>query len=163
MNIIKEIDGNNPTRHFCFHCGTKTTLIHLLPTSSKIGSRMQSTVTLVMDQSLVEVMICPFVTILKFIIHTAILVTLINFLMVMYMKVNEQGTFLLVSTSSKQQKLKSLIEHLCYDVFIDICTRYRIVAIFSCYDKHTVHHLRSVLCWVLFVLFEFSQPFHSIR
>ena len=135
MNIIKEINGNNPTRHFCFHCGTKTTLIRLLPTSNKIGSRMQSTVTMVMDHCLVEVMIYPFVTILKLINHTAILVTLINFLLVMFMKVNKQGTFLLVSTSSKQQKLKFLIEHLCYDVFIDIWTRYRIVTVFCC-DKH---------------------------
>ena len=103
--------GNVPTHHFCSLCGTKTTLLHLLLTSSKVGSSMQSSVTLTMDQDLVEVLICAFVTILKLINHhTAILVTLINFLLVMFMRVNKQGTFLLVSTSSKQQKLKSLIE-----------------------------------------------------
>jgi hypothetical protein len=61
---------------------------------------MQSTVTLVMDQPLVEVMICVFVTILKLINHGAILDTHINFLLVMFMAVNKQRTFLLVSTNS---------------------------------------------------------------
>ena len=44
--------------------------------------------------------------------HTAGLVTLINFLLVMFITVNNQRTFLLGSISSKQQKLKSSIEHL---------------------------------------------------
>ena len=113
MNIIKELDGYIPTRHFCSPYGAKTTLLHLLPASSEVRRSMQSTVTLVMDQALVEVLICAFVTILKLINHhTAGLVTLINFLLVMFMTLNKQRTFLLVSTSSKQQKLKSSIEHL---------------------------------------------------
>ena len=62
---------------------------------------MQSTVTLLMDQSLVEVMICVFVTILKLISnHTAILDTHINLPLVMSITVNKQRTFLLVSTIS---------------------------------------------------------------
>ena len=44
-----------PTRHFYSPYATKTTLLHLLPTSSKVWSTVQSTVTLVMDQSLVEI------------------------------------------------------------------------------------------------------------
>ena len=93
---------------FVLFAEQRPTLLHLLLRSSKVGSRVQSTVTLVMDQSLVEVMICTFVTILKLINHhSAILVTLINFLLVMFMAVNKQRSFLLVSTSSQQQKLKS--------------------------------------------------------
>jgi hypothetical protein len=62
---------------------------------------MQSTVSLVMDQSLVKVMICVFVTILKLISnHTAILYTHINLPLVMSITVNKQRTFLLVSTIS---------------------------------------------------------------
>ena len=62
---------------------------------------MQSTVTLVMDQPLVEVMICAFITILKLINHhTAILERHINFPLVMSLAVNKQRTFLLVSTGS---------------------------------------------------------------
>jgi hypothetical protein len=91
---------NIPTRHFYFPYATKTTLLRLLPTSMKVWSRMQSAVTLVMDQPLVEVMICVFVTILKLINHGAILDTHINFLLVMSIKVNKQRTFLLVSTNS---------------------------------------------------------------
>jgi hypothetical protein len=93
--------GSIPTRHFYSPYGTKTTLLHLLPTSSKVRSSMQSTVALIMDQPLLQVMICTFVTILKLINHhTAILETHINFLLVMSMAVNKQRTFLLVSTSS---------------------------------------------------------------
>jgi hypothetical protein len=91
---------NVPTRHFYSPYATKTTLLHLLPTSSKVRSSMQSAVTLVMDQSLVEVMIWVFITILKLINHTAILDTHINFPLVMSMAVNKQRTFLLVSTNS---------------------------------------------------------------
>jgi hypothetical protein len=92
---------NVPTRHFYSPYATKTTLLHLLPTSSKVGSRVQSAVTLVMDQPLVEVMICTFVTILKLIRdHTATLETHINFHLVMSMVVNNQRTFLLVNTHS---------------------------------------------------------------
>ena len=61
MNIIKVVGSNIPNRHFCSHCETKTTSLHLLLTSSKVRSTMQSTVTLVMDQSLVEVLICAFI------------------------------------------------------------------------------------------------------
>ena len=62
---------------------------------------MQSAVTLVVDQPLVEVLICTFVTILKLINHhAAILDTHINFPLVMSMAVNKQRTFLLVSTRS---------------------------------------------------------------
>jgi hypothetical protein len=61
---------------------------------------MQSCVTLVMDQSLLEVMICAFLTILKLINHTAILERRTNFPLVMSMAVNKQRTFLLVSTNS---------------------------------------------------------------
>jgi hypothetical protein len=61
---------------------------------------MQSTLPLVMDQSLVQVMIWSFVTILKLINHAAILDTHTNFPLVMSMEVNKQGTFLLVSTHS---------------------------------------------------------------
>jgi hypothetical protein len=53
-----------------------------------------------MDQSLVEVMICVFVTILKLVNHGAILDTHINLPLVMSAAVNKQGTFLLVSTIS---------------------------------------------------------------
>jgi hypothetical protein len=91
---------NIPTRHFYSPYATKTTLLHLLPTSSKVRSRKQSTVRLVMDQSLVEVMIWSFVTILKLVNHGAILETHINFPLVMSMAVNKQRTFLLVSTIS---------------------------------------------------------------
>jgi hypothetical protein len=92
---------NVPTRHFYFPYATKTTLLHLLPTSSKVGSSMQSTATLIMDRSLVEVMICVFVTVLKLISnHTAILDTHINLPLVMSVTMNKQGTFLLVSTIS---------------------------------------------------------------
>jgi hypothetical protein len=91
---------NIPTRHFYSPYATKTTLLHLLPTSSKVRSSMQSSVTLVMDQPLVEGMICTFLTILKLINHTAILDTHINFPLVMSMAVNKQTTFLLVSTIS---------------------------------------------------------------
>ena len=101
---------NNQTRHSCSRCGTKTTFRHLLQTSSKITKTLQSTVTLFLDQSLVEVMICAFVTILKLNNHPAILVTLTNFLLVVFITVNKQITFLLVSICSKQQKLKSSIE-----------------------------------------------------
>jgi hypothetical protein len=92
---------NAPTHRFYSPCETKTTLLHLSPTSSKVRRSMQSTVTLVMDQSLVEVMICAFVTILKLINHhTALLETHINFPLVMSMAVNKQRTFLLVRTRS---------------------------------------------------------------
>ena len=103
---------NVPTRHFYSPCETKTTLLHLSPTSSKVRSRMQSTVSMVMDQPLVEVMICTFVTILKICNHhTANSDILINFLLVLSMAVKKQRTFLLVSTNSKRQKLKSSIEN----------------------------------------------------
>ena len=79
----------------------KTVLLHLLPTSSKVKSRMQSAVPVVMDQPLVEVMICTFVTILtKFANHTAVLDPHINSPLVMSTAVNRQTTFLLVSASS---------------------------------------------------------------
>jgi hypothetical protein len=91
---------NIPTRHFYSPYATKTTLLHLLPTSSKVGSSMQSTVTLVMDRALVELMICVFVTILKLINHSAILDSHINFPLVMSIAVNKQRIFLLVSTDS---------------------------------------------------------------
>jgi hypothetical protein len=91
---------NVPTRHFYSPCATKTTLLRLLPTSSKVRSSVQYAVCLVMDQPLVEVMICVFVTILKLINHGAILETHINFSLVMSMEVNKHGTFLLVSTNS---------------------------------------------------------------
>ena len=89
---------NIPTRHFYSPCETETTLLHLSPTSTKVRSSMQSTVTLVMDQSLV--VICAFITILELINHGVILDIHINFLLVMFMAVNKQRTFLLVSTSS---------------------------------------------------------------
>jgi hypothetical protein len=101
FNFKEIILGNVPTRHFYSPYATKTTLLHLLPTSSKVGSSMQSTVTLLMDRSLVEVMICVFVTILKLIGNQrAILGAHINFPLVMSMAVNKQRTFLLVSTNS---------------------------------------------------------------
>ena len=62
---------------------------------------MQSSVTLVMVQPLVEDMICIFVTILKLIVnHTASLDSHINFLMVMSMKLHEQRNSLRVSATS---------------------------------------------------------------
>jgi hypothetical protein len=61
---------------------------------------MQSTLPLVMDQSLVQVMIWSFVTILKLANHPATLDTYTNFPLVMSLEVNKQGTFLLVSTHS---------------------------------------------------------------
>jgi hypothetical protein len=91
---------NIPTRHFYSPYATKTTLLHLLPTSSKVRSSRQYAVTLVMDQFLVEVMICVFVAILKLINHGAILETHINFSLVLSIAVNKQRTFLLVSTNS---------------------------------------------------------------
>jgi hypothetical protein len=91
---------NVPTRHFYFPYATKTTLLRLLPTASKVWSSMQSTVTLFMDQSLVEVMIWSFVAILKLINPTATPDSHINFPLVMSMAVNKQRTFLLVSTIS---------------------------------------------------------------
>ena len=78
----------------------KTVLLHLLPTSSKARSSMQSTVTPVMDQSLVEVMICCFVTVLNLIDRAAVLDTHINTPLVMSSAVNKQTAFLLVSTNS---------------------------------------------------------------
>ena len=93
---------NIPTRHSCSLCGTKTTFLHLLRTSSKVRSSMQSTVTLVVDQALVKVMICVFVTILKLVNHTAILVTLINFLH-SYVQGSEQAENLLAG----QQQFKT--------------------------------------------------------
>ena len=102
---------NLPTCHFCSPCATKTTLLHLLTTSSKIRSRMQSCVTLPMDQPLVQVMICTFVTILKLIRnHTAILEAHIHLPLVMSTAVNKQTTFSLVTTLFWQQKLKSSTE-----------------------------------------------------
>ena len=97
---FKEVVINVPTRHIYSPCETKTTLLHLSPTSSQVRRSMQSSVTLVMDQPLVTVVICTFVTILKLINHAAILDIHINFLLVMSMAVNKQRTFLLVSTSS---------------------------------------------------------------
>jgi hypothetical protein len=97
---FKVVLGNVPTRHFYFPCAIKTTLLHLLPTSSKVRSRMQSTVLLVMDHSLVQVMMCAFGTIHKLINHAAILDTHTNFPLVMSITVNKQRTFLLVSTNS---------------------------------------------------------------
>jgi hypothetical protein len=91
---------NVPTRRFYFPYATKTTLLRLLPTSSKVWSSMQYAVTLVMDQSLVEVMVWSFVAILKLINPTAILDSHINFPLVMSITVNKQRTFLLVSTNS---------------------------------------------------------------
>ena len=100
FNFKEKVLINVPTLHFYSPCETMTTLPHLSPTSSKVKSSMQSAVGIVMDQSLVEVMICAFVTILKVINHhTAILETHINFLLVMSMAVNGQKTSLLVSTS----------------------------------------------------------------
>ena len=98
---------NFPIRHFYSPCETKTTLLHLSPTSSKVRSRMQSAVTLVVNQSLVKDVICTLATIHKLFSHIAILAAHINFLLVMSMAVNTQRTFLLVSTSSLRQKLKS--------------------------------------------------------
>ena len=92
--------GNVPTRHFYSPCETKTTLLHLSPTSSKVRSNMQSAVTLVVDQPLVQVMICTFVRILKLINQKALLDAHINFLLAMSMAVNKQRTFLPVKTSS---------------------------------------------------------------
>jgi hypothetical protein len=91
---------NIPTRHFYSPYATKTTLLHLLPTSSKVWSSMQSTVPLVMDHALVELMIWSFVTILKLANHTAILDSHTNFPLVMSIAVNKQRTFLLVSINS---------------------------------------------------------------
>ena len=89
------------------HCDNKGStvvlmkaLLHLLPTSSKVRSSVQSSVSLVMDHTLVEVLICSFVTILKLSNHTANLETHINFPLVMSKTVNKQRTFLLVSTNS---------------------------------------------------------------
>ena len=92
--------GNIPALHFYSLCETKTVLLHLLPTSSKVRRSMQSAVTLDMDQLLVEVLICTFVTILKLINHEANLDTHINSPLVMSIIVNKQTTFLLVSTNS---------------------------------------------------------------
>jgi hypothetical protein len=90
---------NVPTRHFYSPYATKTTLLHLLPTSSKVGSRRQSSVTMVMDQSLVEVsMICGFIVMV--INHAAVLEAHINFPLVMSKTVNKQIIFLLVSANS---------------------------------------------------------------
>ena len=101
---------NLPTRHFYSPYATETTSLHLLPRSSKIGSRLQSSAPLAMDQPLV-VMICTFVTILKLISnHSAILETHINLPLVMSVRVNKHTTFSLVSTNSWQQKLKSSTE-----------------------------------------------------
>jgi hypothetical protein len=102
---------NIPTRHFYSPYATKTTLLHLLPTSSKVrSSRQYAAVTLVMDQFLVEVMICVFVAILKLINHGAILDAHTNFLLVMSIAVYEHRTFLLVSINSSRQKSKSSTE-----------------------------------------------------
>jgi hypothetical protein len=89
-----------PTRHFYSPYATKTILLHLLPTSSKVRSSMQSSLTPIGDQSSLEVMICAFLTILMLINQTAILERRINFPLVMSMTVNKQITFLLVSTNS---------------------------------------------------------------
>ena len=97
---FKEAVINVPTRHFDSPCKTKATLLHLSPTSNKVGSTMQSAVTLVMDRSLAQGMICTFVTILELISHGAIWDTHIKFLLVIFMAVNKQRTFLFVSTSS---------------------------------------------------------------
>jgi hypothetical protein len=92
---------NVPTRHLYSRYGTKTTLLHLLPTSSKVRSSMRSVAELVMGQPLVKVvLIFTLVTILKLVNHTAILDTHINFLLVMSMAVNKQRTFLPVSMNS---------------------------------------------------------------
>ena len=66
VNFVQLL-GNVPTGHFYSPCETKTTLLHLSPTSSEVRSNMQSVVALVVDRSLEEVMICSFVTILKLI------------------------------------------------------------------------------------------------
>ena len=55
FNFKEVIIINVPTRHFYSPRETKKTLLHLSPTSSKVNSRVQSAVTLVMDQPL-EVM-----------------------------------------------------------------------------------------------------------
>jgi hypothetical protein len=60
FNLKEVVVVNVPTRHFYSLCGTKTTLLHLLPTSSKVRSIMQSTVTLVVDQPLEQILICGF-------------------------------------------------------------------------------------------------------
>jgi hypothetical protein len=100
FNFKEMVLGNVPTRHFYSPYATKTTLLHLLPTSSKVRSSMQSTVTLVMDQPLEKMVICGFVTILKLINHRAILEAHINFPLVMSMVVNKQRIFLLPSAIS---------------------------------------------------------------
>ena len=100
FNFKDEVVIKVPTRHFYSPCETKTALLHLSPTSCMVSNRMQSTVTLVMDQFLVLVVICGFVTILKLINQPAILGALINFPLVTSMAVNKQTTFLLVSNSS---------------------------------------------------------------
>ena len=90
-----------PPLHSYSPSETKMVLLHLLPTSSKVMSSVQSTAALVIDQPLVEVMICTFVTILiKLVNHTASLVTHINSPLIMSITVNKQRTFLLVSIDS---------------------------------------------------------------
>ncbi len=96
---FKEVDGNVPIRHFYSPCGTKTTLLHLSPTSSRMKSSMQSGVTLDTDHSLVEDMICASVTIRMLVIRTAILDVRINFLRTISLKVNKPGAFLLANIS----------------------------------------------------------------
>ena len=88
---------------------------------------MQSCVTLPMDQPLVQVMICTFVTILKLISnHTAILEAHIHLPLVMSVPVNKQTTFSLVSTISWQQKLKSSTEP-----FLSYCSINEDIALIS--------------------------------
>ena len=89
-----------PTLHSCSFSETKTVLLHLLQTPSKVMSSMQSSVALVMDQLLVVVVMCTFVTMLKLVNHPAILDIHINSPVIMSMAVNKQRTFLLVSTNS---------------------------------------------------------------
>ena len=91
------MDGNVRLRHFYSLCGIKKSLLRLLQALSKIRSRMQSGVTLVMDHSLEEVMICTFVTIHMLINHTVILHALIDFLRIILMNMTKPGTFLLVT------------------------------------------------------------------
>ena len=90
-----------PALHSCSPCETKMALLHLLPTSSKVTRGLQSTAALIMDQPLVEVMICTLGTILiKLVDHTASLVTHINSPVIMSITVDKQRTFLLVSIDS---------------------------------------------------------------
>ena len=97
--------------HFCFRYETQTTYNHLNVQSLTVKMATQSTVILLMEQHLVEVMIFTSVTtptLTK--THIATLVTHINLHLDISITLNKPSHCLLEVIGSHQQKLKYFTE-----------------------------------------------------